>query len=190
MTCARFISREKYLMRFHIPFILVGFVAVASSTTALAAPGDSSSTAGASRAEVIEPSRLMKLRDLRFGRFAQPVAVSTLTVAPNGNATGTGEIATTMNMTQPAAGRGQAVFRVDGSPNRAVVVLIPNSITISNGAASMKVDRITDNRPSNGKPRMDANGVYYVNIGGTLNVGSRQMPGKYTGDFTVTVVFQ
>lgn len=178
-------------MRFGFTSVLAGLIAAAASSgTALAAPGDSSSDPGVARAEVIEPSRLMKLRDLRFGRFAQPVAVSTLTVDPNGNATGTGEIATTMNMTQPAAGRGQAVFRVDGSPNRAIVVLLPNTITISNGTQTMKVDSITDNRPANGKPRMDSNGVYYLNMGGRLNVGSRQMPGKYTGDFTVTVIFQ
>jgi hypothetical protein len=178
-------------MRFHTSPILIGLIAAATlSGPVLAAPGDSSSTAGAVGAEVIEPSRLMKLRDLRFGRFVQPVAVSTLTVAPNGNASGTGEIATTMNMTQPASGRGEGVFRVDGSPNRAIVVLLPNTITISNGVETMKIDSITDNRPRNGKPRMDTNGVYYLNIGGTLNVNARQMPGKYTGDFTVTVIFQ
>lgn len=178
-------------MRFQISLTFASLIAAAAMPgAALAAPGDSSSATGVVGAEVLEPSRLMKLRDLRFGRFAQPTAVSTLTVRSDGSTVGTGEIATTMNMTQPATGRGQAVFRVDGSANRAIVVLIPNTITISNGTQTMKIDSITDNRPNNGKPRLDADGVYYINMGGTLNVDARQMPGRYTGDFTVTVIFQ
>lgn len=178
-------------MRFHISLTLAGLVATAAMPgAALAAPGDSAGATGAAGAEIIEPSRLMKLQDLRFGAFAQPTAVSALTVAIDGSATGTGEIATTMNMVQSPSGRGQAIFRVDGSANRAVVVLLPNTITISNGTATMKVDTITSNLPNSGRPRLDANGVYYINIGGRLNVDALQMPGSYTGDFTVTVIFQ
>lgn len=178
-------------MRLHTSLTMAGAIAVmAIPGTAMAAPGDTTSVSGTAAAEVIEPSRLMKLEDLRFGAFAQPTAVSTITISPDGTATGTGEVATTMNMTQPPTGRGQAVFRVDGSPNRAVVMLIPNTIIISNGTATMKVDQITDNRPNNGRPRLDPNGVFYLNIGGTLNVDAMQMPGSYTGDFTVTVIFQ
>ncbi|MFL0354955.1 DUF4402 domain-containing protein [Erythrobacter sp. GH1-10] len=178
-------------MRLHTSLTLAGLIASAAIPgAALAAPGDSSSTSGAAAAEIIEPSRLMKLRELRFGAFAQPTAVSTLTVAPDGTATGTGEVATTTNMTQPPSGRGQAIFRIDGTANRAVVVLLPNTITISNGTATMKVDTITDNLPNNGRPRLDANGVYYLHIGGTLNVDAWQAPGSYTGDFTVSVIFQ
>lgn len=155
-----------------------------------AEPGDSHSEAGSAAAEVIDPARLYRLQDLRFGAFAQPTAAATLTIAPNGAATATGEVATTMTMAQPATGRGQATFRIDGTARRAVVVLLPNNITISNGAATMQVGNITSNMPNNGRPRLNSDGVYYLNIGGTLNVNAMQAPGTYSGDFTVRVIFQ
>jgi hypothetical protein len=160
------------------------------SAPAQAQSSDSSTISGVAGAEVIEPSRLMRLRDLRFGAFAQPTAASSLTIAPNGTATAVGQIASTMTIQQPVSGRGQAIFRIDGTPNRAVVVQIPNRITISNGSATMQVNAITSNLPANGRPRMDPSGVFYLNIGGTLNVAANQAPGHYTGNFTVTVIFQ
>ena len=144
---------------------------------------------GTSLAEVIEPSRLMKLADLRFGAFVRPSVASRLTIATNGTATGTNDIATSMNIAQPSTGRGQAIFRIDGTPNRFVIVHIPNNLTISNGSATMQVSNFTSNLPGNQTPRLDTSGVFVLNLGGRLNVNANQAPGNYTGTLTITVLF-
>ena len=159
------------------------------SGAALAEPGDSASLNGTATAELVNPGRLYKLEDLRFGAFMQPSANATLTITPDGAASGTGDIATGMNIPQPPEGRGPARFRLDGTANRAFVALIPNRITITNGSATMDVRDITTNiRPGNN--RFDGAGRFDLHIGGTLRANAIQAPGQYSGDFQITVIFQ
>jgi hypothetical protein len=154
-----------------------------------AQPGNSVTFTGTVQAELVNPGRLALLEDLRFGAFMQPAAPATLTVAPDGSASGTGEIATTMSIPQPAEGRGPARFRLDGTENRAFVAIIPNRITISNGTATMEVRNITTNM-RNGSNRFDATGQFILAVGGTLRANANQAPGEYAGDFRITVIFQ
>ena len=157
---------------------------------ALAEPGDSHTMTGLAQVELVEPGRLMRLANLRFGAFGQPATAATLTIAPDGTATGTGDVAASMNaMPQPPDGRGPAIFRLDGTNNRAFVALIPNRITISNGSATMQVTNITTNM-RNGSNRFDATGRFDLHIGGRLNIAANQAGGDYAGDFRITVIFQ
>lgn len=159
------------------------------SGAAQAEPGNSASFNGTATAELVDPGRLYKLEDLRFGAFMRPAANATLTVAPDGSSSGTGDIATGMNIPQPPEGRGPARFRLNGTANRAFVALIPNRITITNGAATMEVRSITTNiRPGNN--RFNGAGQFDLNIGGTLRANANQAVGQYSGDFEITVIFQ
>lgn len=167
----------------------LGLALALAPASVCAQPGNSSTASGTAQAEVPELGRLAHLRDLRFGAFMQPTAAGTLVVAPDGTATGTGQIAAGMTIPQPPEGRGPALFRLDGTANRAFVANLPNRITISNGSATMQVRNITTNM-RNGSNRFDASGIFMLYVGGTLQVAANQAPGEYSGDFQVTVIFQ
>lgn len=173
----------------HLLVRACGLALVLVPGTAFAAPGDSATFAGTASAELVDPGRLVLLEDLRFGAFLQPLTAGTLTVVPDGTSSGTGGVAPGMDIPQPPEGRGPASFRLDGTENRRFVALIPNRITISNGAATMQIRNITTNlRP--GSNRFNGQSQFILRIGGTLQVAARQAVGEYSGDFEITVIFQ
>lgn len=157
--------------------------------TALAAPGNSTTHTGTARAEVVDPGRLVAREFLRFGRIARPTAAGTLTVTPLGIVLPTGSMVAGSAIPQDPNGRGPAEFDVYATSYRAFVTLISNSITISNGSATMQVNQFTGNT---GVPRtlLDPAGYYRLKIGGRLNVAANQAYGTYSGTFNVTVIYQ
>jgi|GEM_PF-3419733 len=165
--------------------LLAGALALAGVPSGLQA---AATTSGAGRAEVVIPGQIQALEDMRFGAIVRPVGASTVTVAPNGAVSATGEIAANLNIPQPPEGRGPARFRLDGTERRAFVALLPSSITLSNGGATMQVRNITSNLPRL-LNRFDASGLFFLNIGGTLEVNGGQQTGQYSGEFDVTVIF-
>ena len=80
-----------------------------------------------------------------------------------------------------------AVFRVSGQDNRAFQVSLPEpgSVSLTNGAASMKIENFTMKT----KRRL-TEGTTDVRVGGTLRLGANQEPGTYTGQFTVVVEYE
>jgi Domain of unknown function (DUF4402) len=155
---------------------------------AVAEPGGSSTLSGTIAAQIIEPGAIERLDDLRFAAFASPAAAATMTITADGVISATGQVATTMNAFPSPAGRGPARFRINGTPNRFFIPFHPRSVTISNGTSTMLVDQMADN--VTGRGRLDANGHFEYRIGGTLHVGANQQPGRYRGDFQISVLFQ
>lgn len=173
----------------HLLVRACGLALVLAPGTAFAEPGDSATFAGTASAELVDPGRLVRLEDLRFGAFMQPLAAGTLIVRPDGTSSGTGGVVTGMNIPQPLGGRGPAIFRLDGTESRRFVALIPNSVTIRSGAASMQVRNITTNlRP--GSNSFNGQSQFILRIGGTLQVAALQAAGEYSGNFEITVIFQ
>lgn len=158
------------------------------ASTAQAEPGNSHTFTGQVRVEVIDPGRMLLSRDLRFGAFMQPRTAATLTIAPDGTATGTGEVATGMQIPQPPEGRGPALVLLDGTAYRSFTAILPNRINITNGTATMQVRNITSNIAP-GTNRFDADGHFDLTMGGRLNIAANQAAGTYSGDFQITVIF-
>lgn len=165
-----------------------GLVLMLLASSAQARPGDSFTLDGQVRVELIDPGRMLLVRDLRFGSFLQPLTAATLTIAPDGSAIGTGDVATGMNIPQPPDGRGPALVLLDGSAYRSFTAILPNRVNISNGTATMQVRNITTN-VTPGTNRFDADGHFNLWMGGRLNIAANQAVGNYTGDFTITVIF-
>lgn len=165
-------------------FALVSAMAPAAS---LAAPGDSVQVSGQAQARVIEPVGIQAVQDLRFGAFASPATASTMTIAPDGSATATGDVVNSYNaVAQPPSGRGNAHFAVFGDPNRRYIVFRPNRTTISNGTSTMTVRRYRTDTTVN---RFNSSGVDDLRIGATLDIDANQEVGQYTGTFDVTVLY-
>jgi hypothetical protein len=158
------------------------------SGSARAQPGNSHTLSGQVQVEVIDPGRMLLVRDLRFGAFMQPTAAATLTIAPNGTATGTGDLVAGMAIPQPPEGRGPALVLLDGTGYRSFTAIVPNRVNIANGTATMQVRNITTNI-SPGNNRFDPNGHFELWMGGRLSVAAYQAVGQYTGEFTITVIF-
>ncbi len=158
------------------------------SSAAQAEPGNSSSLDGTASAELVDPGRLYKLEDLRFGAFMRPATAGTLVITPAGIASGTGGVTAGMNIPQPTEGRGPASFQLDGAAYRGFIAQVPNRITISNGSATMQVRNVTSNTLL-GLNLFNGAGDFTLRIGGTLQVNSNQAVGQYTGDFQITVLF-
>lgn len=79
-----------------------------------------------------------------------------------------------------------ASFRVTGDASATYSISLPANdvVMLSSGANTMAVNNFTSN-PASGT--LDINGSQNVMIGATLNVGSNQPTGNYSGSYTVTV---
>ena len=168
-------------------WLLAGLALAFPGVAAQAQPGNTQTYSGTIAAEVVDPGAVVKVQDLRFGAFPSPAGNATMTITPNGAVSATGDLATTMNLFSSPADRGPALFRIQGNNNRAFLPFMPRSMTISNGTSTMQIDRMDDNVFGIGL--LDRDGRYNYEIGGRLRVGANQAPGKYTGEFEITVLF-
>ena len=156
---------------------------------ALAGSASQSSVTGKVQANVVEPMDIRLLDNMRFGAFISPAAGGTIAVAPDGTVSTASGMTGQDAISQPSSGRGPAAFRLNGTKNRFFIAKMPKDITISNGGASMLVSNITAN-VKNGKSVFDADGMFTLKVGGTLNVNANQQTGSYSGTFQVTVLYQ
>jgi hypothetical protein len=163
--------------------------ALAFAVSAPASAQASATQTGTAEANVIERFQIVAEDALRFGQFNRPTTAGTLTIAVSGAASATAGMTSGYNITQTGTGRGPASFHMLGTPNRFVIVRLPNRIDISNGSATMRIDNLTMNN-SNVNVRLNSTGYFLLLVGGRLNVGANQQAGYYTGTFDVTAIYQ
>jgi len=145
---------------------------------------------GAAAATVVQPGTMVPANGLRFGHFMQPTALGTLTVGPDGSVSATGGMTGNYNITQPPPGRGPGSFVLVGRKNGVLKVTLPLTVTVSNGTSQMLITALNANINNGTVLKLDAAGLGYLTIGGTLAVAANQPYGQYTGTYNVTVVFQ
>lgn len=158
----------------------LGLFAVGAS----AQQGKSATVTGSSAVTIAQPTRIQAVDSLRFGAIVQPQTAGVVEVAANGAVTANIDVSTF------PLNRGPSRFLVVGDNNRRFLVFLPTStVIVSNGSATMRVDRFRMNAV-NGSTRFDANGRFNLYVGGRLNVAALQAPGNYSGTFDVRVVYQ
>ncbi len=167
---------------------LAPIMVFALPVAANAAPANSATMAGTAQAEVVAPSRVQLIENLRFGAMIRPLASGSLTIAPDGTETPAGGVVGNTAMPQPADGRGPATFRIAGEGSRHFLVKLPTRVDITNGTATMRVDKFKTNT-TNGNGVLGPPGIFELHVGGTLNVGANQQTGSYSGTFDVTVTY-
>ena len=102
-------------------------------------------------------------------------------MAPNGTTTA-------VNITElPGGIASESSFVVSGEGNVSFSVTLPNSLTLSNGSATMTVDNFQHDLGVT--PSLGGNGSETLNVGARLNVGPSQAGGSYTGTFSVFVSY-
>lgn len=144
---------------------------------------------GTAQASVIQPAAITRIEDLRFGQFFQPVANGNLTVDVNGTVTPVAGMVGLIGTTQTGTGRGPARFLIEGDPNRAFTVTLPNRIDIAKGTDTIRVQNFTTNVP-NPRGNLGTAGQFMLMVGARLQPRANQPVGTYSGTFTVTVAYQ
>lgn len=79
-------------------------------------------------------------------------------------------------------------FAVTGNPSTAVTITLPSSITLSGPGTAMTVNNFAS-YPANGNATLDSTGAMTLNVGASLNVGTNQAAGTYSGTYTLTVSY-
>ncbi len=129
---------------------------------------------------------LTNTQSLAFGSFivgnSGTVAVSTIGAR---SATGGGIVLLNRNPTAHAA-----EFNVTGDANAPYTITLPanGEVSLTGPGAAMAAGSFTSNPASAGT--LNSGGTGTIAVGATLTVGSNQVPGSYSGSFSVTVTYQ
>jgi hypothetical protein len=156
--------------------IFIIFLVLCSYAPAYAAVATATVTA-----DITTTITVRTINGLVFGSLSSGPSAGTLVLSPGGARTTTGGVnVNTAIIGSPAA------FDVQGDPNGTYSVSFPAAVILSNGSPNtMVVDNFTSSLTPDG--RLDASGQQTMFVGATLNVGSNQAFGTYSGSLTVTV---
>ena len=148
------------------------------------------------KAIVVTQLSFFKVDDLNFGKIIAGTTAGTVTVAPTGvrTATGGAKLAADSNV-RPAR------FAGKGSNNQGVTIALAagtSTLTRIGGTEKMTADTfIIGSTPTATLTIVplafrisSATGIFTFPVGATLRVGANQVPGKYSGTFTITLVYQ
>lgn len=146
-------------------------------------PTQAAVTTATVTADVIGAIGITTQSGLSFGDMSSSGTAGTIVLSPDGTRTATG--GTTFNST--VAGN-PATFDIQGEANSTFSISLPASILLTDAAANnMVVDNFTSVPTPAGV--LDASGQQTLLVGATLNVGSNQAFGSYSGVMSVTVVY-
>jgi spore coat protein U-like protein len=158
---------------------------------------DAQAQTTSARAKTVVVSRLafLNAEELEFGNLLAGTTAGTVIVSPTGARTITGGVTLVGGLVQPARFAGR------GTVNQTVLVsLTTASSTLRRvgGTETMLLDQLTIGSTPTAvlttTPQSfrisSPTGIFNFPIGGRLNVNANQVPGDYTGTFTVTLNYQ
>lgn len=121
-------------------------------------------------------------RALSFGSFVAGNGGS-VTVDTNGNRNAGGDV-----VLVPSSPGAHAQFTISGDPNTTYTIQLPGNdvVSLTGPGMDMFVNDFTST-PTGAGGQLGAGGSQVLSVGGTLDVGSGQAPGSYSGSFSVTV---
>lgn len=119
---------------------------------------------------------------LSFGSFVAGNGGS-VTVSTSGGRSAGGGV-----MLIPSSQGTAAQFTISGDANATYTIELPGNgfVTLTGSGADMLINDFTST-PSGAGGQLDGGGSQILSVGGTLSVGSDQVPGAYSGSFSVTV---
>jgi hypothetical protein len=168
--------------------LAVAAAALASTTVARA-----ESVVADAQIAVVRPLEFISVENLEFGRVIRGTTAGTVTVTPAGARTSTGGVTLIGTDFQPAefAGMGSNNQRVD-------ISLGANFINVTGPGAPMRVHTfVIGSTPTailTTTPRRfrvnSPTGIFIFPVGATLDVGANQVPGTYSGNWSITLEYQ
>ena len=142
---------------------------------------------------IVRPLEFIRVENIEFGSVIRATTAGTVTIAPNGTRTKTGNVILIGSGFQPAKFAGM------GSNNQNVDISIgATSIFASGPGLPMRVRNfVIGSTPTavltTTAQRFritSATGIFTFPVGATLEVGANQTPGTYTGNWTITLNYQ
>ena len=134
-------------------------------------------------ANIVSTINLVARNGIVFGDIGASSIPGTVTIDVDGSRTSTGGATINTNTSGTPA-----TFEVSGDPNALYIVTLPTSVVITSAAGdSMTVNNFTS-APST-DAQLDSSGRQNLNVGATMNVGSFQPFGAYTGIVATTVEY-
>ncbi|WP_417545413.1 DUF4402 domain-containing protein [Marinobacter sp.] len=125
---------------------------------------------------------IQNTRALSFGSFVAGSA-GTVTVSTGDVRSASGGV-----MLIPSSMSTAAQYTVSGDPNATYTIQLPTNdyVKLTGPGVDMVLNAFTSS-PSGAAGQLDAGGSQTLSVGATLSVGSGQIPGDYSGSFTVIV---
>jgi hypothetical protein len=158
----------------------------AAVVSAIAIPSDAmaATAPGAGRAIIVTPFSFIQVDDLVFSTIVPGAAAGTVTIdAVSGARTSAGGVAAL-----GGAGAQRARFVGAGSENQTVSLTLSAPPTLSDGGGNnMTMTSLDLDGPNTRTIGPDL--AFDVYVGGTLAVGANQVPGLYSGTFSLTVEY-
>jgi len=164
--------------------------------TPVVAHAESVTRVGTVEAVVVERNTLVKVDDMNFARVGSRTTAGAVVLNPVTNLCTSPNGVVLSGTCQPAQFAGM------GRRNFFIRVQYPTSITLTGPGQAMTVDTITLNASpdltlsapgsSNGNRRyliVSLSGIFAFKMGGTLRVNANQAAGVYSGNYTVTAVY-
>lgn len=129
-----------------------------------------------------EAITLDNTRSLSFGSFVAGTG-GTVTLSPQGQRTVTGSI-----VVLPSVPGHSAEFTVSGDPDATYFIDLPgdSSVKLTGPGNDMWLTNFAS-QPSGAGGQLDGGGTQVLSVGATLEVGSGQASGDYSGSFSVIV---
>lgn len=148
-----------------------------------------------SQAAIIRRLTLIKTADLQFGTITPGNTTGTVVIGSDGAVSHTGGAIPSGGGTSPAQ------FYAFSQRNETASLWISanfiNITRVGGGGTPMRVDTFTiSSTPPSALTTTHTtftlntpNGIFPFTVGGTLHVGIHQLPGTYTGTFTVNITY-
>ncbi len=135
-------------------------------------------------ANVIQGIKMSRVSDLQFGSFVSGIP-GTVTISPSGSRSANGPLALS-SANYPVSA---ASFLITGEDSLVFNIILPDSASLQGPSGSkMTVNQFVSNPSHTGT--LSSRGTATLSVGATLNVGSNQTGGTYSGTFPVTVTYQ
>ena len=147
--------------------------------------------AGVALAFIVAPTGLAQVsvaikndQPLSFGSFVADGGGS-VTVGTTGNRSAAGGV-----VLIPSSLGTAAQFTISGDPHATYTIQLPGNdfVSLTGSGINMFINNFLST-PSNAGGQLGAGGSQALSVGGTLEVGSDQASGSYSGTFSVTVSY-
>ncbi len=146
-------------------------------------PLQAATVAATVEAAIIQTISSTTRNGLGFGDISANSVPGTVVMTSSGTRTTTGGV--TINSATAAT---PAAFDLEGMANASYAISLPTSVVLDDGAgSSMIVDGFTSSPVDAGV--LDSSGRQTLYVGASLNVGSNQPYGSYSGLMAVTVEY-
>ncbi len=142
----------------------------------------SASVSSPALATVIAPITITTTANLVFGTVQPKNINGSVTLSPSGTRTGSNVVLSSMTLGNAAS------FNITGYANANFTIALPSSVTLTGPGTAMTLSNFTSSLGTSST--LSAKGTRTLGVGGTLAIAANQIPGVYSGSFSVTVNYQ